>query len=71
LPASALTGNEHCMVYRYCFDGPLVLQPEEIDDGLWIDPATMDQRVADKDTSLTTAVCLIWQKYRELGHKIK
>jgi isopentenyldiphosphate isomerase len=71
LPASALTGNEHCMVYRYCFDGPLVLQPEEIDDGLWIDPATMDQRVADKDASLTTAVCLIWQKYRELGHKIR
>ncbi len=25
LSASALTGNEHCMVYRYTFDGPMVL----------------------------------------------
>ena len=37
LAASMLTGNEHCVVYRYCFDGPLVLQAEEIDDGQWID----------------------------------
>jgi len=71
LPASAITGNEHCMVYRYCFDGPMVLQPEEIDDGRWIDPATMDRRVDDRDSSLTASVCLIWKKYRELGHKIK
>ena len=69
LPASVLTGNEHCMVYRYDFDGPMVLHPEEIDDGLWISPAVMDQRVAQEDPKLTEAVGLIWQKYRELHHK--
>lgn len=69
LPASVLTGNEHCMVYRYGFDGPMVLHPEEIDDGLWISPAVMDQRVAREDPELTEAVSLIWQKYRERRHK--
>ena len=70
LPASALTGNEHCMVYRYFFDGPMVLQAEEIDDGLWIDPVTMDQRVAEQDPSLTEGLCLIWNKYREQDQTI-
>lgn len=69
LPASILTGNEHCMVYRYDFDGPLTLHPEEIDDGQWVEPATLDQRIAQQDSSLTEAVSLIWQRYRELDHK--
>ena len=66
LPASMRTGNEHCMVYRYCFDGPLVLQEAEIDDGEWIDPATMDRRVAEEDPVLTEAIIIIWKRYREV-----
>ena len=66
LPASARIGNEHCMVYSYCFDGPLVLQADEIDDGEWVDPATMDRRVAEADPLLTGAIKLIWRRYREL-----
>ncbi|MDC1287729.1 NUDIX domain-containing protein [Gammaproteobacteria bacterium] len=66
LPATLRTGNEHCMVYHYCFDGPLVLQADEIDDGEWIDTATMDRRVADQDPLLTQAISLIWKRYREL-----
>ncbi|MBT8437672.1 MAG: NUDIX domain-containing protein, partial [Gammaproteobacteria bacterium] len=69
LPASLLTGNEHCMVYRYAHDGPMVLHPEEIDDGRWISPAAMDRRVADHDSSLTDSVCLIWKQYRALDSK--
>jgi isopentenyldiphosphate isomerase len=65
LPPSVLTSNEHCMVYRYTFDGPMVLQAEEIDDGQWLPVGEMDQRVADKDPSLTEAVCLIWREYRK------
>ena len=66
LPATPSTGNEHCMVYSYSFDGPLVLQADEIDDGEWIDPAIMDRRVADADPLLTEAIRLIWKRYREL-----
>lgn len=69
LPASALTGNEHCMVYRYNFDGPMVLQVEEIDDGQWIPAEAMDRRVAEHAPCLTESVCLIWKEYRELHHK--
>jgi isopentenyl-diphosphate delta-isomerase type 1 len=69
LPACALTGNEHCMVYRCHFDGPLVLNAEEIDEGQWISHARMDERVSDDDPSLTEAVCLIWRGYREMRHK--
>ena len=65
LPATPRTGNEHCMVYRYCHDGPLDLQSDEIDDGAWIDPAAMDRRVADDDPGLTDAIRLIWKRYRE------
>ena len=67
LQASALTGYEHCMVYRYRHDGPMVLHPEEIDDGRWLSPADMDQRVASNDPQLTESVCLIWKHYRDSG----
>jgi isopentenyldiphosphate isomerase len=65
LPASLRTGNEHCMVYRYFHDGPLILQEQEIDEGAWIDPAIMDRRVAEDDAELTDAITLIWKRYRE------
>lgn len=67
LPASLRTGNEHCMVYRYDFDGPLQLQAEEIDDGEWVDPTTMDRRVVENDPGLTEGIRLIWQRYRDLS----
>lgn len=66
LPASALTGNEHCMVYRYVFDGPMVLDPDEIDDGVWISPERLDHRVGQADSELTEAISLIWKRYRDL-----
>lgn len=66
LPASGLTGFEHCMVYRYRHDGALDLDPAEIDDGRWLDPAEMDRLVAREESGLTSAVRLIWKRYREL-----
>lgn len=65
LAASIGTGNEHCVVYSYCFDGQLVLQEEEIDEGQWIDPESMDRWVAEEESQLTDAVRLIWKRYRE------
>ena len=65
LPATPATGYEHCNVYRYDHDGPLDLQPEEIDDGAWIDPADMDRRVDADAAELTDAICLIWRRFRQ------
>lgn len=64
LPASAQTGMEHCTVYRCINDGPFQLQPEEIDEGMWISIAQMDRRVADKDQTLTGILRLIWEQFR-------
>ena len=68
LAASASTGNEFCMVYRYDFDGELKLHPDEIDDGRWLEPTALDRRVMESDSSLTDAVRLIWRRYRKLDH---
>ena len=68
LPPSAETGFEHSMIYQYNHDGPLTLQEEEIDDGLWITPEAMNRRVLAKDSELTENLVLIWNRYRELRH---
>lgn len=65
LPASVRTGYEHCMVYRCEFDGPLELDPDEIEDGRWLSAAEMDRRVAAADPEMTDALRLIWDRYRE------
>ncbi len=69
LPASALTGNEHCNVYRYLHDGPLELNRDEIDDGEWISLAEMDRRLDESAAELTDAVKMIWRRFRDRHHK--
>ena len=64
LPAIAALGNEHCVVYRAVHDGPLHLDPVEIDGGDWLEPAALDARVAADDPTLTGALKLIWTRYR-------
>ncbi len=68
LPPSAITGFEHCTVYRAVHDGPLRLDPDEIDDGAWIGVETMDARVAAADPELTESLRLIWATYRDMPH---
>jgi len=66
LPASSITGMEHCIVYRYINDGPFVLQAEEIDEGAWVSMSEMDRRVAEGDPVLTHVLRHIWDKYRQI-----
>lgn len=68
LPASAVTGFEHCAVYRAVYDGEMTLQPEEIDEGAWVSPSDMDARAEAQDPDCTENLFLIWRRYRELGH---
>ena len=65
LPASELTGMEHSAVYACQYDGLLELQAEEIDEGVWISPAAMSERVNSNDARLTLGVQLIWKRYIE------
>lgn len=66
LPPTAITGMEHCTVYRCRHDGPFVLQAEEIDEGKWTGVDEMDRRVSTCDPTLTLALQLIWQKLQGL-----
>jgi isopentenyldiphosphate isomerase len=65
LSASPITGMEHCIVYRCTNEGPFELQPEEIDEGVWISDRGMDRRVFEADTGMTRVLQFIWSKFRE------
>jgi len=66
LAASASSGYEHSVIYRYYFDGPLILQKDEIDEGRWVSPGEMDQRLESRDPGMTEILHLIWKEYRQL-----
>ena len=65
LPASPITGMEHCIVYQFMHEGPFELQSEEIDEGAWISAKEMDRRVGEADPTLTRVLQFIWKKYRQ------
>ena len=64
IPASKVTGFEHCTVFRCESDSPVVLQPEEVDEGRWLGPDEVDDWVANRSVRLTPAIRRIWLKYR-------
>ena len=63
-PASRSTGFEHCAVHRCTWDGPISFQPDEVEDGRWLEPADMDALVADPEARLTPAIRQIWLAIR-------
>lgn len=65
LQASAITGMEHCIVYRTINEGPFELQVEEIDEGAWIGSSEMDRRAREEDPTLTRVLRFIWEKFRQ------
>ena len=64
ISASEATGWEHCSVFRCRHDGPLILQPEEIDQGAWLPAPELDRLVDDPDAPLTPAIRRIWRRVR-------
>jgi len=65
LPASSITGMEHCIIYRCINDGPFELQADEIDEGIWINQSEMDRRVSGEDPDLTRVLRYIWKRFRQ------
>ena len=64
LAARAVTGMEHCVIYRTVNEGPFQLQTEEIDEGTWVRATEMDRRLNQGDSSMTRILRFIWEKYR-------
>ncbi len=65
LPASPASGVKHRTVYRCLHNGPLTLQKEEIEQGLWVSIDEMNRRVAQCDPTMTLALQLIWGRYKQ------
>ena len=65
LDASVDLGMEFIQVYACQHNGPFVLAPEEIDEGCWLSPESVDARVAADDPSLTLTFRIIWRRYRQ------
>lgn len=63
LDAIAELGMEFIQVYRCIHNGPFILAADEIDDGRWLTPAAITDRVTSDDSSLTTTFKHIWRQY--------
>jgi isopentenyl-diphosphate delta-isomerase type 1 len=64
LPASETTGWEFIHVYRIVHDGPLQLNPEEIDDGMWLPPEAVDQWEDHDGRRLSATFRSLWARFR-------
>ncbi|MGH7975242.1 MAG: NUDIX hydrolase [Limisphaerales bacterium] len=57
------TGWEFCWVYRCESEGPLVLQPEEIETGDWFAPEKVSQWIEERPRDFASAFVLIWKRF--------
>ena len=55
-------GFEFTCVYSVCSDQPLVLQTEEIDDGVWVLPAELDKWIDSRPEEFTAVFRKIWKQ---------
>ena len=54
------TGFEFVWVYRCRSEGPLKLNPEEIDEGGWFEPAQVERWIKDRPNEFASTLPLIW-----------
>lgn len=66
LTATPALGMKFIHVFKCCHAGPFNLAADEVDEGAWISPALVAQRVAIDDPTLTTTFKAIWQHYQHL-----
>jgi isopentenyldiphosphate isomerase len=62
LAASAETDQEHVWVYRCQAEGPLRLDPEEIEQGGWFAPDEVTRWTADRPQDFAGALLVIWER---------
>ena len=68
IDACEATAQEFVWVYRLNHDGPLVLDPEEIEGGEWLAPAEVSTKVKARPQDYCAAFKLIWSRAeRELA----
>ena len=61
------TGYEFVWVYRSRSDGPLTLDPEEIECGGWFSAGNINHWMKDRPKDFASGLVLIWKRMSELG----
>lgn len=64
LPASERTGWEFVCLYKTRHEGPFVLHPEEISDGLWISPREIDAWLERLPEDFPPCFHAVWEAVR-------
>jgi len=62
LPPRKITGMEFASVYSLISDAPLTLDPDEIDEGIWLDSGEVEQWMANHPDSFSVVFQEIWRK---------
>ncbi|MFK7857038.1 MAG: NUDIX domain-containing protein [Granulosicoccus sp.] len=60
LSPEASNGYEFSTIYTAFSDQPLVLQSEEIDDGVWVTAQELDQWIDDRRADFTETFLVVW-----------
>ena len=62
LAASPETDQEHVWVYRCQAEGPITLQPEEIEQGSWLAPEEVTRWMEQRPEDFAGAFLVIWKR---------
>ena len=65
LDASEQTGMEFIEVYQCVHEGTFDLNPQEIDDGMWMTPDALQEQLTHQTLPVTETFKLIWQQYQK------
>ena len=65
LEATPELGMEFIQVYSCLHNGPFELAVDEIDEGAWLMPSEVSERVNRDDPLLTLTFKIIWRRYRQ------
>ncbi|MEO0793587.1 MAG: NUDIX domain-containing protein [Verrucomicrobiota bacterium] len=66
-PACRKTGEEFIQVYRLSWNGPIVPEPEEIDEGAWLNPDDLDELIRNDRRKYAPSFRMIWGIQRGYG----
>jgi isopentenyldiphosphate isomerase len=61
------TGQEFVWVYRYEYDGPFVLNEDEIECGDWFPPAAVSRWMAERPGEFAPSLICIWRQLYPYG----
>jgi len=63
LPALKANGYEFSYIYQSFWDGPMILQQEEISDGRWLAPEYLTRELMASPEAYSSSLQLLWRQW--------